>query len=54
MIELSPAQAKDRIARLLAAAESGTLDFKRVGKEQGRMPNHSRRFTHNIVNDSSV
>ncbi len=37
MIELSPAQAADRIAALLAAPESRTLDFKRISGKQGRM-----------------
>jgi hypothetical protein len=34
MIDLSPAQAADRIAKLLAAPESRTLDFKRIGGQQ--------------------
>ena len=37
MIELSPAQAADRIAALLAAPESRTLDFKRISGKQSRM-----------------
>lgn len=37
MIELSPAQAADRITALLAASESRTLDFKRISGKQGRM-----------------
>lgn len=37
MIELSPAQAADRITALLAAPESRTLDFKRISGKQGRM-----------------
>ena len=37
MTDLSPAQAADRIAALLAAPESRTLDFKRISGKQGRM-----------------
>ncbi|MBA3056824.1 MAG: putative DNA binding domain-containing protein [Gammaproteobacteria bacterium] len=37
MIELSPAQAAERIPALLAASESRTLDFKRISGKQGRM-----------------
>lgn len=37
MIDLSPAQAADRITALLAAHESRTLDFKRIGAKHGRM-----------------
>ena len=37
MIDLSPAQASDRIAVLLAAPESRTLDFKRISGKQSRM-----------------
>ena len=37
MIDLSPVQAADRITALLAAHESRTLDFKRIGGKQGRM-----------------
>jgi ATP-dependent DNA helicase RecG len=37
MIDLSPAQAADRIAALLAAQESRTLDFKRISAKHGRM-----------------
>ncbi len=37
MIDLSPAQAADRIAKLLATSESRTLDFKRISGKQGRM-----------------
>jgi ATP-dependent DNA helicase RecG len=37
MMDLSPAQAADRIAKLLAAPESRTLDFKRISGKQGRM-----------------
>ena len=37
MIDLSPSQASDRIAALLAAHESRTLDFKRISGKQGRM-----------------
>jgi ATP-dependent DNA helicase RecG len=37
MIDLSPAQAADRITALLAAHESRTLDFKRISGKQGRM-----------------
>lgn len=37
MIDLSPAQSTDRIAALLAAPESRTLDFKRISGKQGRM-----------------
>ena len=37
MIDLSPAQAADRIAALLAAHESRTLDFKRISAKHGRM-----------------
>lgn len=37
MIDLSPAQAADRIAALLAAHESHTLDFKRISAKHGRM-----------------
>ena len=37
MIDLSPAQAADRINALLAAHESRTLDFKRISGKQGRM-----------------
>ena len=35
MIDLSPAQFADRIAALLAAHESRTLDFKRISGKQG-------------------
>jgi ATP-dependent DNA helicase RecG len=37
MIELSPAQAVDRIAALLAAKEGRTLDFKRISAKHARM-----------------
>ena len=37
MIDLSAAQAADRIIALLAAHESRTLDFKRISGKQGRM-----------------
>jgi ATP-dependent DNA helicase RecG len=37
MIDLSPVQAATRITALLAAPESRTLDFKRIGNKQGRM-----------------
>ncbi len=37
MIDLSPAQAADRITALLAAPESRTLDFKRISAKHGRM-----------------
>lgn len=37
MINLSPAQAADRITALLAAPESRTLDFKRISGKQSRM-----------------
>lgn len=37
MIDLSPTQAADRITALLAAHESRTLDFKRIGAKHGRM-----------------
>lgn len=37
MIDLSPAQAADRITALLAAHESRSLDFKRIGAKHGRM-----------------
>jgi ATP-dependent DNA helicase RecG len=37
MIDLSLAQAADRIAKLLATPESRTLDFKRISGRQGRM-----------------
>lgn len=37
MIDLSPTQAADRIAALLAAHENRTLDFKRIGAKHGRM-----------------
>ena len=37
MIDLSPAQAADRITALLAASESRTLDFKRISGKQGRL-----------------
>ena len=37
MIDLSPAQAADRITALLAAHESRTLDFKRISGKQSRM-----------------
>ena len=37
MIDLSPAQATDRITALLAASENRTLDFKRISGKQGRM-----------------
>ena len=37
MIDLSPAQAADRITALLAASESRTLDFKRISGKQSRM-----------------
>ncbi|RJP66927.1 MAG: hypothetical protein C4535_12750 [Comamonadaceae bacterium] len=37
MIDLSPAQAAERITALLAAPESRTLDFKRISGKQGRM-----------------
>ena len=37
MIDLSPAQAADRIAALLAAHESRALDYKRISGKQGRM-----------------
>ena len=36
MIDLSTAQAADRIAKLLATPESRTLDFKRISGKQGR------------------
>ena len=34
MIDLSPAQAASRITALLAAHDSRTLDFKRIGTKQ--------------------
>ncbi len=37
MIDLSPAQAVERIPALLAAHESRTLDFKRVSSKHGRL-----------------
>ena len=37
MIDLLPSQAVDRIAALLAAQESRTLDFKRISGKQVRM-----------------
>lgn len=37
MIDLSQAQAADRITALLAAHESRTLDFKRISAKHGRM-----------------
>lgn len=37
MIDLSPAQAADRITALLAAPESRTLEFKRISAKHGRM-----------------
>jgi len=37
MVDLSPAQAKARIDRLLTTHESRTLDFKRVGPKHGRI-----------------
>ena len=37
MIDLTPAQAADRIAALLAAHESRALDYKRISGKQGRM-----------------
>ncbi|UUZ62045.1 putative DNA binding domain-containing protein [Polaromonas sp. P1-6] len=37
MIDLSPAQAADRITALLAAHESRKLDFKRISAKHGRM-----------------
>src|SRR5450759_5801835 len=37
MIDLSPAQAADRITALLAATESRTLDFKRISGKQKSM-----------------
>lgn len=37
MIDLSPAQAADRISALLAAHESRTLDFKRISAKQKSM-----------------
>jgi ATP-dependent DNA helicase RecG len=36
MIDLSPEQSAPRIAQLLAAKESRTLDFKRIGTKQAR------------------
>ena len=33
MIDLSPAQAADRISKLLAASESRTLDFERISAQ---------------------
>jgi ATP-dependent DNA helicase RecG len=37
MIDLSPAQAADRISKLLAASESRTLDFKRISAKLTRI-----------------
>lgn len=37
MIDLNPAQAADRIAKLLATPESRTLEFKRISVKQSRM-----------------
>lgn len=37
MIDLSPTQAADRIAKLLAASESRTLDFKRISAKLTRI-----------------
>ena len=37
MIDLSPAQAADRITALLAAPESRTLEFKRISAKHARM-----------------
>jgi ATP-dependent DNA helicase RecG len=37
MIDLSPTQAADRIAALLAAPESRALDFKRISSKHGRI-----------------
>ncbi len=37
MIDLSPAQSADRIAKLLATQESRTLDFKRISSKHSRL-----------------
>jgi ATP-dependent DNA helicase RecG len=37
MVDLSPAQATDRIGKLLATPESRTLDFKRISGKHNRM-----------------
>jgi len=37
MIDLSPAQSADRIAKLLATPESRTLDFKRISDKHKRI-----------------
>lgn len=37
MIDLNPAQAADRIAKLLVTSESRTLEFKRISGKQSRM-----------------
>ena len=37
MIDLSPAQAKERIERLLATHESRSLDFKRISTKLTRV-----------------
>ena len=37
MIDLSPAQAADRIAKLLVTPESRTLDFKRISDKHKKI-----------------
>lgn len=37
MIDISPAQAAERIGALLAASENRMLDFKRISGKQSRM-----------------
>ena len=45
MIDLSPAQAADCIAALLAALESRTLDFKRISAKHSRLNETPARGT---------
>ena len=48
MIDLSPTQAASRITALLAAHESRTLDFKRIGPKHGRMIETICAFAHAV------
>jgi ATP-dependent DNA helicase RecG len=48
MIDFSPAQAADRIGKLLVAIESRTLEFKRIGKGQSSRMLYPPQYSLNI------
>lgn len=54
MIDLSPAQSTDRIAALLAAHESRTLDFNRIGGKHGRKCEAICAFANGVTRDGTT